>query len=839
MNSTTINQTSKDLICRVAFTLIKQGVQCVPKKIGAKCPAILQWQKKIKPEQQFTNFEIVNNYDGFLIVTGNNSELTVLDFDSKELAENFIKQFRVLQKLPIVKTRHGYHVYLPYLQELKSTANGELHLDIRNDGACVVAPPSPLVYKEGEENAGGEYKFINFNIEKDLHRFKEFINTIAEQHKEEIREVVEFYEFLNEIKSSITMAAGIFNLAPGDFLPIHKNNRNSYLVKLFGYLANKNKTYNEQHIKMFCKVATVPMLDDSEVENQYRSYCTYHENHLKENGGKLSKNKDNNASESTSFKNYIHSPELINRLIEADIYYSEKLGRWIKLKDTNNFNKCVSTDGEEGVIVSEFCDEYKITTAVEVILERLKHNKELILRKDVEMIYEIRDNHFYMLFKDCIYDLVTDAVLDLDAKVSIDIVINDTSEHFLFKREVISNSVNNLLFEHVFGPIKLDFLKMVAHNLDLKSPFQYFVIIVGDQRTGKSTILKILMEHLGKHRCAYIDKEEDLQHEYYKAGLKNKNFCIIDDVDLSKISPTIFKKMIKGAKISGRALYQNPETFEFTSALIIANNYVPTFVNTQGLERRCLIFNTREELTKELEQHLLKGEHLTDAEREEFILMLVKAKQMLKKDVDFIENLSDEYKKQLASALNEVFILQKFVNDNYEFGPNSSEKINDVYTKFKQFMEEQESDNPVLHFPSRNVFRRDLATVKIGGKKLKIVKKYGMYYVENLIEKEKLISKRALTGEDEENIKVVDDSVLMTEVEESPKIEEDNVEKTLERMAKHNDNSEKLQRIRQEEEEEFKLLSTKQLTNDEDNVEETSVSLDSTAKAPVNFLIDE
>ena len=808
---------NKDKIYNFAKILISQDIQCVPKKPGEKCPAILNWTKKMEKRKLEDNF-VYNDYDGLLIVTGKNSGLTVLDFDSKELARNFVQLFPALKKFPIVKTRKGVHIYLPYIKDLKSTANAELHLDVRNDGACVVAPPSPLIYKKGEENEGGEYCFVNNNIEKDLQNFKKNIYDMFNKHKEEINEIIAFYEFLKEIKGDITVTAGTCGLASSDFLPIREGARHNNLIKLIGTLANKLKTFDEQQIKMLCKIATIPPMEDKDVEDFAKKYLEYHEQFLKDKGSKNVKSKDNNASESTSYKNYVHGPELINRLLAENIYYAEKLGRWVKVKDPSNLCRCVSTNGEEGVIVLKFCDENKITTRVEIILDQIKHNEELKLKNDVEVVYELMDNHFYILFKDCIYDLVSESILDLNEKVNIDIVIDDICEHFLIKREVNSNSVNNLLFEHIFGPIKCDFLKCIVHNLDLKSPFQYFVIIVGEQRTGKSTILKILMNHLGKNRCAYIDMEDDLKNEYYKTMLRNKNFCIIDDVDLMKISPNIFKKMIKGSMISARALYKNPEVFEFTSALIIANNYVPTFLNTQGLERRCLIFNTGEELTKELEQRLLKGEHLTDAEREEFILMLVKAKQMLKKDVDFMENLSKEYKEQLACALDDVFVLQRFIKENYEFDLNSSEKVNDICVKFKTYVEEQELDNPILRNITRNAFRKDLSTIKIGERKLKIIKKYGMYYVENLIEKEKLISKRALTGDNDEDIKAVDDSILTTDVTESTETaeEDNNVEKTFESLAKHNDNSEKLERIKREEEEEAKMLKENKLAKNDD-----------------------
>jgi len=160
--------TSKDSVLKIAKDLIAKGYQVVPKAINKKHPAINGWDKLLTKEYQLQLFEdlLGNTADGICIVTGKISNLTVIDFDDLTIAKNVIELFS-LTEYPIVKTRKGVHLYLPYDSRLKTNADAIFHIDVRNDGGCVVAPPSPYVY-ENENNNGGNYCFISFNELKKL-----------------------------------------------------------------------------------------------------------------------------------------------------------------------------------------------------------------------------------------------------------------------------------------------------------------------------------------------------------------------------------------------------------------------------------------------------------------------------------------------------------------------------------------------------------------------------------------------------------------------------------------------------------------------------------------------
>ena len=138
--------------------LTEKGYSVIPINKSDKKPAISAWLEFQKvpadPEQAAKWFDKTTN--NIAIITGPISDITVIDLDrnkpdGKETPlEAFPKTFTV--KTP----SGGYHLYYKYSAKVGLSANKYPqfpHLDIRNDGGYVVAPPS--------KTDAGEYKIIN------------------------------------------------------------------------------------------------------------------------------------------------------------------------------------------------------------------------------------------------------------------------------------------------------------------------------------------------------------------------------------------------------------------------------------------------------------------------------------------------------------------------------------------------------------------------------------------------------------------------------------------------------------------------------------------------------
>jgi hypothetical protein len=76
------------------------------------------------------------------IVTGQISNLLVVDCDTEEAYEKiqeFIPEYLVT---PTAKSPHGFHLYFKHRSGLINRANYMPGIDIRTDGGCIIAPPS-------------------------------------------------------------------------------------------------------------------------------------------------------------------------------------------------------------------------------------------------------------------------------------------------------------------------------------------------------------------------------------------------------------------------------------------------------------------------------------------------------------------------------------------------------------------------------------------------------------------------------------------------------------------------------------------------------------------------
>ncbi len=150
-----------------AFEYSVRGYSVIPLKKD-KTPLLLK-NIVYQRERQATEEEIENwwkkNPDANIgICTGKISGITVIDIDT---GGDTVVSIDIFPATYTVKTpTGGYHLYYKYDSEINQTANTYPqfpHVDIRNDGGYVVAPPSVADYTKGKKHIKGKY-----TIEKSL-----------------------------------------------------------------------------------------------------------------------------------------------------------------------------------------------------------------------------------------------------------------------------------------------------------------------------------------------------------------------------------------------------------------------------------------------------------------------------------------------------------------------------------------------------------------------------------------------------------------------------------------------------------------------------------------------
>lgn len=107
----------------------------------AKCPIPNKWSELA-----------VSTYDANIgankcVITGKNSNVTVVDVDNNndtlEKFNEMLKNHDTFTTLVCKTLNGGYHYYFKYIKDIKTCVKiNNYSVDIRNDGACVICPPS-------------------------------------------------------------------------------------------------------------------------------------------------------------------------------------------------------------------------------------------------------------------------------------------------------------------------------------------------------------------------------------------------------------------------------------------------------------------------------------------------------------------------------------------------------------------------------------------------------------------------------------------------------------------------------------------------------------------------
>ena len=123
-------------------------------------------EKKVVALPKGWNQESFQNEDkgyGYVVVTGKQSGVTVLDADTEEAYEELCKLYPSLRKHYHVKTRRGYHIYFNYNESIISSSNNKIpNVDTRNDNACAYGPGTKIYRPHVKEEF--EYKYVGGNI---------------------------------------------------------------------------------------------------------------------------------------------------------------------------------------------------------------------------------------------------------------------------------------------------------------------------------------------------------------------------------------------------------------------------------------------------------------------------------------------------------------------------------------------------------------------------------------------------------------------------------------------------------------------------------------------------
>ena len=135
---------ASSLLLLAALALASKGYSIFPCKPGEKIPLTIHgFHDATKDESRITAWWQKAPSANIGLPTGKINGISVVDADGEEGIATFEK-LGLPESLTIQTPRGGKHIYYKYNPGLQTTTNVMPGIDIRNDGAYVVAPPSQV-----------------------------------------------------------------------------------------------------------------------------------------------------------------------------------------------------------------------------------------------------------------------------------------------------------------------------------------------------------------------------------------------------------------------------------------------------------------------------------------------------------------------------------------------------------------------------------------------------------------------------------------------------------------------------------------------------------------------
>ena len=144
----------------------KKNLVCFSIHVEQKQNKNGKWKKQIKYPHKWTEFtlektSITKGHNGLALLTGKLNNIIVIDIDNKEHWKNFLQKHN--QKEPntvkAISGSGGLHYYFKYNDDFENITSRdhcfgkEYDIDIRNNGACIIVPPT---------------KYFNKNLNKEV-----------------------------------------------------------------------------------------------------------------------------------------------------------------------------------------------------------------------------------------------------------------------------------------------------------------------------------------------------------------------------------------------------------------------------------------------------------------------------------------------------------------------------------------------------------------------------------------------------------------------------------------------------------------------------------------------
>ena len=669
----------------------------------------------------------------YAVVTGEQSNLTIVDFDVKDEYYKLMEQHPELKEYKTIQTNKGFHIWFKYDPDFKTTTDAFSEykgVDIRNDAGIVFCPPTTYKMPNGDivkyVDLGGKFE-LPPNYLKTYIKVRGQKNDVMKQNVS-VKEIVH-----NVVKNEIIDKLLYLGLLDGKAFGSWDDWRN------VGLCMRWITTF--EHFDEFSKI-NKEKYDKNETINLWNNI---HEKYEAMNIGTLYHYaKDYNTDKYNLYFNYFITlnkmmkgaltiAECISPKLERHLKWSndkwfmfyKKTNLWMETKEPSHIivqmihkhidysiqikinERTKTEDAEQQKIITDEISKYsKMYSEVDksgFYSMITKHLKTILY--DSEFYYKLDNNPYKIAFLDGIYDVRENKFnkdySDYDyITKTIPFKYNEPSqEQTEFVKNVIYKicNCNQSHMDYYLGVMG----QALLGDAELEKAL-YFCVGVGGNN-GKTLILEALADimpnYVSKIERKTFEKGYTKAHKHL-AGTKGKRIVYVEELSTKEQEIELLKEIADGKNVKNEIMFGTDELINIMFKLVFLSNCQANMKVDGGIGNRyrqlCHSSKFNKETTEDNYETLdfvqdkslaglLKGEY-----KHALIKIFLEAGHLYTKTKTLI--IPDEFEEAIANTLEANDEIKMWFNDNCEYGEDfkcSKKELEDAISKpFREIQNE-------------------------------------------------------------------------------------------------------------------------------------------------------
>ena len=669
----------------------------------------------------------------YAVVTGEQSNLTIVDFDVKDEYYKLMEQHPELKEYKTIQTNKGFHIWFKYDPDFKTTTDAFSDykgVDIRNDAGIVFCPPTTYKMPNGDivkyVDLGGKFE-LPPNYLKTYIKVRGQKNDVMKQNVS-VKEIVH-----NVVKNEIIDKLLYLGLLDGKAFGSWDDWRN------VGLCMRWITTF--EHFDEFSKI-NKEKYDKNETINLWNNI---HEKYEAMNIGTLYHYaKDYNTDKYNLYFNYFITlnkmmkgaltiAECISPKLERHLKWSndkwfmfyKKTNLWMETKEPSHIivqmihkhidysiqikinERTKTEDAEQQKNITDEISKYsKMYSEVDksgFYSMITKHLKTILY--DSEFYYKLDNNPYKIAFLDGIYDVRENKFnkdySDYDyITKTIPFKYNEPSqEQTEFVKNVIYKicNCNQSHMDYYLGVMG----QALLGDAELEKAL-YFCVGVGGNN-GKTLILEALADimpnYVSKIERKTFEKGYTKAHKHL-AGTKGKRIVYVEELSTKEQEIELLKEIADGKNVKNEIMFGTDELINIMFKLVFLSNCQANMKVDGGIGNRYRQLCHNSKFNKETTEDnyetldfvqdkslagLLKGEY-----KHALIKIFLEAGHLYTKTKTLI--IPDEFEEAIANTLEANDEIKMWFNDNCEYGEDfkcSKKELEDAISKpFREIQNE-------------------------------------------------------------------------------------------------------------------------------------------------------